>query len=140
MARRALPSVLLAVFTGACFPTYPPILSFPAPTAAQTVTTVLVTPPTVPMPTTTLPGTPPTTLVPDADFWYRLAGCESGNGRASANQFQFVLGTYHSAGGTGYPGDATYEEQRRVAMRWSTMVDPGSTAGWPHCWAVALEG
>lgn len=71
-----------------------------------------------------------------ADFWYRLATCESGNGAGSDNQFQFMGGTAEKVGY--YPG-APYVEQRAMAQDWAGRLraqgtSPGSTAGWPVCW------
>ncbi len=75
-------------------------------------------------------------------FWSRLAACESGNGRGSANQFQFMGGTAEKVGY--YPG-ASYEAQRAMAQDWAARLraegtSPGSTSGWPTCWWVALAG
>lgn len=86
--------------------------------------------------TTTSTAARPTQLAPvvhDADFWYRLATCESGNGRGSANQFQFMGGTAEKVGY--YPG-ASYEEQRAMAIDWASRIHPneGTSAGWPECW------
>ncbi len=72
-------------------------------------------------------------------FWFRLAACESENGRTSANQFQFMGGTAEKVGY--YPG-ATYEEQRAMAQDWAARLraegtHPGSRSGWPECWWIA---
>lgn len=74
-----------------------------------------------------------------ADFWYRLAGCESGNGRGSDNQFQFQGGTAEKVG---YYFGAPYLAQRAMAIYWAGLLraqgtSPGSTAGWPVCWWIA---
>ncbi len=80
-----------------------------------------------------------TPTVHGADFWYRLATCESRNGELSANQFQFMGGTAEKVGY--YPG-ASYEAQRAMAIDWASRIHPneGTNAGWPVCWWVALWG
>lgn len=80
----------------------------------------------------------PSRSQPD-DFWYALAGCESGNGALSANQFQFMGGTAEKVG---YYDGASYPEQVLMAKQWASIlrsqgVSPGSNAGWPVCWGVA---
>ncbi len=155
MARRALVLSMLALVTGGCIPTYPPILSLPGPPAAGVPTTVT----TVPHPTTTAPEAPPTTLVPEADFWYRLAGCESGNGRSSPNQtcqlmweialcesggdptaispdgvnrglLQFDYATWRSVGGEGDPATASREEQFERGL---VLYGRRGNSPWPNC-------
>ncbi len=73
------------------------------------------------------------------DFWYDLATCESENGRTSENQFQFMGGTAEKVG---YYSGASYSEQRAMAQGWAESLrsegtHPGSSAGWPECWAIA---
>lgn len=116
------------------------VLAAPTTTLPPVVTTVAVVVPTTattrPRPATTVPA-PPRPAVVDGDFWYRLATCESGNGRGSPNQYQFSPDT---AAKLGVSGASSLEAQTAAAQRWASMVDPGSTAGWPHCWWVASAG
>jgi hypothetical protein len=73
------------------------------------------------------------------DRFDRLALCESGGestavspGGRYRGAFQFSLATWHAAGGTGDPVDASYDEQKRVAMGWANVVEPSTQ--WPVCW------
>lgn len=154
MARAAVVLTFVAVLAG-CGADHPPAVIVgpapPAPTTAPptpeppTTTTstteapvVATTAPGTARPATTLPA-PARTTVQGEDFWYRLAACESGNGEASSNQFQFMGETRDSVGY--YPG-STYEEQVAMAQDWAGRLraqgtSPGSTAGWPNCWAKA---
>ena len=84
---------------------------------------------------------PSTSTVRDdgRDRFDRLALCESGGEPAAVSPggryrgaFQFSLPTWHSAGGAGDPVDATYAEQKRVAMSWAKVVEPSTQ--WPVCW------
>jgi hypothetical protein len=115
----------------------------------ETTTTTEPPVPVTPRHTTTVPTVPPTTIgrQPPAssttsnssgrDFWWWLANCESENGRTSDNQFQFMGGTERAVG---YYYGAPYEEQRAMAIWWASQIpgQEGTTAGWPHCWWVAL--
>jgi hypothetical protein len=73
------------------------------------------------------------------DRFDRLALCESGGDATAVSPgghyrgaFQFSLPTWHAAGGAGDPVDATYAEQKRVAMGWANVVEPSTQ--WPVCW------
>lgn len=74
----------------------------------------------------------------DGDRFDRLADCESGRnpatdtGNGFYGAFQFVLSSWHAAGGTGSPVEHSYAEQKAVAMRWASMTNPASQ--WPRCW------
>src|SRR5687767_7780507 len=108
-AEPALPSV-----AGSADPTPPHALQ----ASDGAATTVATSPPTTRRATTTVTATTPrpaiaTPTVHDADFWYRLATCESGNGSGSANQFQFMGGTAEKVG---YYAGASYEAQRAMAQ------------------------
>ncbi len=123
------------------------------PTEAPTTTEAPEAAPEPPQPTTTRtqatgatrttvarsPGTTIAVASGSGDFWYRLATCESENGRTSDNQFQFMGGTEIKVGY--YPG-ASYSEQVAMAKWWAARIHPneGATAGWPVCWWVALAG
>lgn len=129
-----------------------PTSTVPADSAPTTTATTPVVPPTTattepapalevepepaPRTTTTARATQTAPVVHGEDFWYRLAGCESGNGNLSANQFQFMGGTAEKVG---YYSGASYEAQRAMAIDWAARIHPreGTTAGWPVCWAVA---
>jgi hypothetical protein len=74
-----------------------------------------------------------------AERFDRLAQCESDGDPRAVNgpyrgAFQFLLTTWHDAGGAGDPVDASYGEQQRVAMAWARVVDPASQ--WPVCWPL----
>lgn len=69
--------------------------------------------------------------------WDRLAQCESGGnwhintGNGYYGGLQFNLGTWRSNGGTGYPHQASREEQIRVATRLRDAA--GGYGPWPGC-------
>ena len=125
-----------------------PTTTTEAPTTTVEVTSTTAAPApvatTVPRRTTTTVYVEPrpatqTPTVHDSDFWYRLATCESENGRTSANQFQFMGGTAEKVG---YYAGASYEAQRAMAQDWTARLraegtHPGSSAGWPECWWIA---
>lgn len=74
----------------------------------------------------------------DGDRFDRLAQCESGGdpttntGNGFYGAFQFMLASWHSAGGTGYPHEHSYAEQKSIAMHWASITNPASQ--WPVCW------
>lgn len=75
----------------------------------------------------------------DGDRFDRLAQCESGGDptRVDASgkyrgAFQWLLSTWHSAGGSGDPINASYADQKEKAMYWATVANPSSQ--WPVCW------
>lgn len=76
-----------------------------------------------------------------ADFWRRLANCESADGRSGTyiGYFQFSRDT---AAKLGIDGSESYEEQKAAAIEWARRIHPreGTTSGWPRCWWVALKG
>ncbi|MBM0127092.1 transglycosylase family protein [Pimelobacter simplex] len=69
--------------------------------------------------------------------WDRLAQCESGGnwhintGNGYYGGLQFNLGTWRANGGTGYPHQASREEQIRVATRLRDAA--GGYGPWPGC-------
>jgi len=69
--------------------------------------------------------------------WDRLAECESGGnwhintGNGYYGGLQFNLGTWRANGGTGYPHQASREEQIRVATRLRDAA--GGYGPWPAC-------
>lgn len=75
----------------------------------------------------------------DLAFWKRLSNCESPTGVVGRHvgYFQF---SWDTARKVGIDGSESYEEQRAAAMHWASLVNPGSRAGWPVCWHVALRG
>lgn len=99
---------------------------------------------TQPEPTTTTSRPPRarsgtvTTAAVDGDRFDRLARCESGGdpatntGNGFYGAFQFVLSTWHAAGGTGNPVDHSYSEQKQIAMSWAQRSNPYTQ--WPVCW------
>jgi hypothetical protein len=73
------------------------------------------------------------------DRFDRLAMCESGGDPAAVSPggryrgaFQFSMPTWSAAGGVGDPVDASYAEQKRIAIGWAQVVEPSSQ--WPVCW------
>lgn len=125
------------------------------PVIETTTTTEAPPPPTTttteePPPPTTAPSIRTTTTVrasrgvprpeeTNADFWRRLANCESADGRSGAfiGYFQFSPDTARKVG---IDGSESYEEQRAAAQDWASRIHPneGTSSGWPHCWWVAL--
>lgn len=77
-------------------------------------------------------------MVVDGDRFDRLAACEStmnqnaDDGQGHLSFFQWLLSTFHSAGGVGDPRDVDYETQKALAMHWATVADPFRQ--WPSCW------
>ena len=69
--------------------------------------------------------------------WDRLAQCESGGnwhintGNGYYGGLQFSLGTWRANGGTGYPHQASREEQIRIATRVRDAA--GGYGAWPAC-------
>jgi len=69
--------------------------------------------------------------------WDRLAQCEAGGnwhintGNGYYGGLQFNLGTWRANGGTGYPHQASREEQIRVATR--VRDASGGYGAWPGC-------
>lgn len=70
----------------------------------------------------------------------RIATCESGRrwhlntGNSFYGGLQFTLGTWHAAGGSGYPHQASPLEQKYRAVIWRDRIGTWTTtAGWPHC-------
>lgn len=59
-----------------------------------------------------------------------LDHCESTHGAGSRNHFQFKLSTWHKAGGTGRPEDASYDEQLQRADAWQKQT---GWYQWPAC-------
>jgi hypothetical protein len=124
--------------------TVPPTTTSTAPEPVEEAPTTVPTTRARSAPTTVayVPVVPRTTVQDSgegADFWYRLATCESENGRTSANQFQFMGGTAEKVG---YYAGASYAEQKAMAQGWAARLraegtHPGSTAGWPECWWIA---
>lgn len=70
----------------------------------------------------------------------RIASCESGRrwrlstGNGFYGGLQFTLGTWHAAGGSGYPHHARRLEQKYRAVVWHDKIGTWvTTAGWPVC-------
>jgi hypothetical protein len=81
-----------------------------------------------------------TTADMSGDRFDRLARCESGGDAAAVSPsgryrgaFQFSQPTWEAAGGSGDPIDASYDEQKRIAIAWAGVVEPSSQ--WPVCWS-----
>lgn len=72
------------------------------------------------------------------DVWAVIASCETGGkmdnphtGNGYWGFFQFDLDSWRRAGGgPGVPSDYSYDEQRRVAIRWQQMR---GWSAWPRC-------
>ncbi|CAN5352405.1 transglycosylase family protein [soil metagenome] len=68
--------------------------------------------------------------------WDQLAECESGGnwaintGNGYYGGLQFSLGSWQAAGGSGYPHEASREEQIRVA---ENLLDMQGWGAWPSC-------
>jgi hypothetical protein len=76
-------------------------------------------------------------LSPADQAWARNTGaCESGNnpatntGNGFYGAFQFVISTWHMAGGSGMPHHADWYEQAVRAVRWRNKT---SDEQWPVC-------
>jgi hypothetical protein len=93
-------------------------------------------PPTTAAPTTTAPPAPRYGDPDDPATWDRLAECESGGNWAmnSGNGYygglQFSLATWQSVGGTGYPHQASRNEQIHRAQILQSRAGWGQ---WPAC-------
>lgn len=72
----------------------------------------------------------------DSSVWYRLGQCESSNdptantGNGYYGLYQFDLSSWHSAGGQGYPHNASRAEQLKRAKIWKEKTGWYS---WPAC-------
>ncbi|GAA2011698.1 hypothetical protein GCM10009799_44920 [Nocardiopsis rhodophaea] len=71
--------------------------------------------------------------------WSALAACESGGDPAKVSPagyyglYQFSMSTWHSAGGTGSPAEASADEQTMRAKKLYTMVNGNWQGQWPEC-------
>lgn len=78
----------------------------------------------------------PQPVVEDGDVWWRLALCECGGnpgcntGNGFYGTFQFMLSTWQSVGGSGYPHEHSYEEQKHRAQILQARSGWGQ---WPAC-------
>ena len=72
----------------------------------------------------------------DRTWTLRIGSCESGNnpktdtGNGFLGAHQWVLSTWHMAGGSGSPVDASWHEQAVRAVWWRNRT---STMQWPAC-------
>lgn len=107
-------------------------------TVAPTTTTTIKRHITI---TKTINTAPRSQLGTGGDFWRRLANCESADGHSGTyiGYFQFSRDTAKKVGIT---GSESYDTQVAAAQKWASIIHPreGTTAGWPHCWWVALRG
>lgn len=111
----------------------------PLPRAPAAETSLLV-----PNPSTVAPTTKPVTAaaqttvpaVADGSVWDKLAACESGGnwsintGNGFYGGLQFTLSSWRAVGGTGYPSDASRDEQ---IMRGQMLQARGGWGNWPAC-------
>jgi LysM repeat protein len=99
----------------------------PAPVAAEPEA---ATPSTYRAPVSTAPA------VAGGGVWDRLAACESGGNWAinTGNGFygglQFTLSSWHAVGGSGYPNQASRDEQ---IARAQILQSRGGWGNWPAC-------
>lgn len=75
----------------------------------------------------------------DDAYFDRVAGCENRDGGGDGNGGGYFQFSRDTAAKVGYSAGASYEAQREMAKSWAGRVNPGSTAGWPHCWHVAAN-
>jgi hypothetical protein len=74
--------------------------------------------------------------VPDDSVWDRLAECESGGdwsintGNGYYGGLQFSLSSWEAVGGSGYPHEASREEQIK---RGKMLQERQGWGAWPHC-------
>jgi len=119
-----------------------------APTTTTTAPAIVAarqsTPAPAPTTTTTAPPAPPTTVASDLPYgdpadpatWDRLAKCESGGnwatntGNGYYGGLQFSLPSWRGVGGSGYPHEASREEQIRRGQILQARYGWGQ---WPHC-------
>jgi hypothetical protein len=121
-------------------------------TVATTTTTIPPTTTTTVVPTTTTTVTPTTSAPPPTEpappagggyadpanyaTWDRLAQCESGGdwhintGNGYFGGLQFSLSSWQGVGGSGYPHEASREEQIR---RGQILQASGGWGHWPAC-------
>lgn len=70
---------------------------------------------------------------------YKVRQCEShgknvNTGNGFYGYYQFTLGTWHGAGGSGYPHWHGLLEQSYRAVIWRKIIgNPHQSAGWPVC-------
>lgn len=78
----------------------------------------------------------PAVSAADGSVWDRIAACESGGnwaintGNGYYGGLQFTLGSWHAVGGTGYPNQASREEQIARAQLLQARQGWGA---WPIC-------
>lgn len=74
--------------------------------------------------------------VADGSVWDQLAKCESGGnwsintGNGFYGGLQFTLGSWHGVGGSGYPNEASREEQ---ISRAEILLSKQGWGAWPAC-------
>ena len=85
----------------------------------------------------TKPAAPASNYASGGTVWDRIAQCESG-GNWAANTgngyyggLQFTLSTWHSYGGSGYPNEASREQQIAIAEK--VRDAEGGYGAWPVC-------
>ena len=72
----------------------------------------------------------------DRAWAYSTSSCESGmnpatnTGNGFYGAFQFLVSTWHAAGGTGYPHQHSWHYQAVIAVRWMHVAGAGQ---WPVC-------
>ncbi|HZP55415.1 MAG TPA: transglycosylase family protein [Candidatus Saccharimonadales bacterium] len=80
--------------------------------------------------------TPPATYASDGSVWDDLAQCESGGnwsintGNGFYGGLQFTLGSWYAVGGSGYPNEASREEQ---IARAEILQARSGWGNWPAC-------
>lgn len=84
------------------------------------------------------PPLPPASSVVDGSVWDRIAQCESGGnwsistGNGFYGGLQFTLSSWHGVGGSGYPNQASREEQ---IYRGTLLQARQGWGAWPGCTA-----
>jgi LysM repeat protein len=104
----------------------------------ETPTVAEATQATVPQQTVTRSAVATAAVVSDGSVWDRLAACESGGNWAinTGNGFygglQFTLSSWQAAGGSGYPNEASRDEQ---IARGQVLQSRQGWGAWPACTA-----
>lgn len=82
------------------------------------------------------PAAPNAPVAADGSVWDRLAQCEAGGnwsistGNGYYGGLQFTLGSWRAAGGSGYPNEASREEQ---IARAEVLLSRQGWGAWPAC-------
>jgi LysM repeat protein len=139
LAHREMPSTSVAAKQSVAAESEAPApVATPAPAPAKPVEAPAprVVTPAAPVRTTTKTTTSAAPTVVSGSVWDRIAACESGGnwsintGNGFYGGLQFTLSSWRAVGGTGYPNEASREEQILRGQKLQALQGWGA---WPVC-------